>query len=385
VKLGRWDGRVGEVLSDERADSIEAASNASQALLECEPMTYFVVVPGALVPASIAPHVLARAQLYRLAGRLARARVLPAQPQPSGAAHLAWLWQRFGGEGAWPITAPYAWSALQAGGSPEPPGQLWHADPVHFAFARDHLLLTTLDADAAVSAEESDTLAIEAAASAAEFAATLHAVDPEHWFLSFDSPWPLEAVPFDAAVGRSVGQVLPEGAAAPRWRKLLTEIQMRWHQHPINERRDAAGVRTVNGLWLHGGGPWSALPNRPFESIAADDAVIRGWGLASGLPTEALLPAGGKPGPAASVLVYWPHLLSRSSHEDWDGWLQALTRFDAEIADHIEHAWACRFDAVALVLAGRETVRPILIKRTDRLKPWRRNRLPALFAAPAPA
>jgi hypothetical protein len=258
---------------------------------------------------------------------------------------------------------------------------IWHADPVHFAFARDHILLTAFDTASAVRPEESRALAAEAAAILAGFGATLRVLDSSYWFLSFDPPWPpLTTVAFDAALGRSIEHVLPAGEAAARWRKVLTEIQIAWHQHPINQRREAAGAQTINGLWLHGGGVWRQLPQRPFATVATNDAVVRGWGLASGLPPSAVLPVEGKPAGATSALVYLPELHPRASQDDWDGWLDAIMRLDAEIDLHVQHAFARGFGDVTLVLTGRELVRTAVMRSSDGLRLWRRNPVAELLA-----
>jgi hypothetical protein len=351
-------------------------------------MSYFVVVPGALVPASIAPPLLARANLPLLRPRLARARPEPPQPfAGDGAAHLDWLWLQFGGTAGSPVTAPYGWHALMQAehGDAHAEKTLWQADPVHFAFARDHMLVTALDEEATVTDAESRALATEAAATAAEFGATLSAIDSRHWFLSFDPPWSIKTVAFDAALGRSVQQILPEGAAAARWRKLLNEIQMRWHQHPVNERRESEGLRMINGVWLHGGGTWHALPNKPFDVVATSDATIRGWALASGLARNALLDDETKPAGGRTALVYWPHFHAKASNADWDGWLEVLARFDLSLESHVKQAFAGGFGELALVLAGRDMVRKIVLRPSDRVKFWRRSAIAGLFAEPEAA
>ena len=351
-------------------------------------MSYFVVVPGALVPAPIAPPLLARARPPFLARRLRHAQANPPQVLTGdGAAHLDWLWAQFGAPEERPITAPYAWRALNRTSAIDVPSDqpLWQADPVHFALARDRLLVTQLDAEAAVTPDESRALAAEAAPIMAGFNATLRVIDSSHWFLSFDTPWPLTTVGYVAALGRSADQVLPSGEAAARWRKLLTEIQIAWHQHPVNERREAAGLRTINGLWLHGGGVWRELPRRPFDAIAASDATIRGWALASGIAPNALMPAESKPVGVSSALTYWPDLLSFSINEDWDAWLGALAHVDEKFEGHVTHAFANGFNDVTLVLAGREAVRNVVLKRSDGLRFWRNNPISELFAEPESA
>jgi hypothetical protein len=346
-------------------------------------MSYFVVVPGALVPASIAQPLLARAKAPLLARRLRHAKAsAPQVLAGDGAAHLDWLWSQFGAGAERPITAPYAWRALNLMSAIDVPSDqpIWQADPVHFALARDRMLVTRLDGEATVTPEESSALAAEAAPIVAGFNATLRVLDPSHWFLSFDTPWPLTTVSYDAALGRSAEHVLPEGNAAARWRRLLTEIQIAWHQHPVNERREAAGMRTINGVWLHGGGVWRELPRRPFEVIAASDATIRGWALASGVAPSSVTSGDAKPASVSSALTYCLDLHPFAIQEDWDGWLTALARFDANFEGHFAHAFANGFGDVTLVLAGREAVRSVVLKRSDGLRFWRSNPVAELFA-----
>ncbi|HTT12866.1 MAG TPA: hypothetical protein VMG60_18490 [Burkholderiaceae bacterium] len=352
-------------------------------------MSYFVVVPGALVPASIAPRLLARAKLPRLARKLQRALVEePVHMSGDGAAHLDWLWSRFGAPAARPVTAPYAWRALNHASALEMPSDqpIWHADPVHFAFARDHILVAGFDRASAIAPDESRELAAEAAALLAGFGASLRVLDASHWFLSFDPPWQqITTVAFDAALGRSLERVLPAGDAAARWRKLLTEVQIAWHQHPVNRRREAAGVQTINGLWLHGGGAWRELPRRAFGAVATDDAVVRGWALASGVAPSALLPLEGKPAGDTASLVYLPLLHPLASQNEWDGWLDALLQLDARIEDHVAHAFAHGSGEVVLVLTGREVVRSVSLRRSDTARIWRRNSIAELFSEPEPS
>jgi hypothetical protein len=53
----------------------------------------------------------------------------------------------------------------------------------------------------------------------------------------------------------------PAGAAAPRLRRLMSEIEMWLFEHAVNRSRTANAEATVNGLWLWGGG--SALASLP--------------------------------------------------------------------------------------------------------------------------
>jgi hypothetical protein len=47
---------------------------------------------------------------------------------------------------------------------------------------------------------------------------------------------------------------LPRGADARHYLKLINEVQMLMHSHPVNLARESDGRLAVNGLWLWGGG-----------------------------------------------------------------------------------------------------------------------------------
>jgi hypothetical protein len=52
----------------------------------------------------------------------------------------------------------------------------------------------------------------------------------------------------------------PQEDSLREWRRLLNEIQMVWHDHPVNIARAERGEVAINSLWLFGGAPgWSPL------------------------------------------------------------------------------------------------------------------------------
>ncbi len=345
-------------------------------------MRWFVVVPGALVPASLAPDLLAGAVAPHLTQRLAHAvrGEDTSGDETTRLPHLDWLWRAFAGPTRIPVTAPYAWRALN-GDSATNAGtesQVWFCEPVHFALARDHLLVAPL-AQAPLDAAEAQALAAVADESAREAGAALRLIDHGHWFLQVDAPWQLDTVPLAAALGRAVLEALPTGADARRWRKLLNEIQMRWHIHPVNAAREARGAQTVNALWLHGGGVWSPLPRPPFATLLSEDPVLRGWALAAGLAPSALLSADATPHAKGDVLSVWDDLQSSAALEDWHAWRDLLLEFERMLESLCKRAFAAGFASVELVLAGRRGTRRFSLGAHDRWRFWTRAKLPGLL------
>jgi len=339
-----------------------------------------VVLPGALLPAPVAPLVLDAASTPWLARVLPKAQAGPAQAiDTADAPHLDWLWRRFGGRGE-PVTAPYALRALDA--DADTGAQCWHVDPVHLALTRDRLRVTPLD-EAAFTAEEEAILASHLQAALQEFAADAAPRLHRHqgrWLLSLARPWSLRATSLDGAVAQSAHEHWPEGADAQAWRRLLTDVQMRWYTEPVNEAREARGQPPVNALWLHGGGAWSALPARPFAAVASHDPVLRGWALASGVSAESLHGEGELPAPRGDLLSIRHGLQAPARFEAWGQWRERLAAIDAQLRDLHARSFDAGYDELALLLAGRRQVRTIRLRRRDGLRFWRRTPAAALLA-----
>jgi len=344
-------------------------------------MRWTVVVPGALLPSPIAADVLAAAAMPWLARVLARAQAEePAGAAfPAGAPHLSWLWRQFGGVGE-PVTAPYALRALDA--DADCAAQCWHIDPVHFAFARDHLLVAPLD-DARPAPQEEEVLAGHVEAALHEHAAgaqpQLHRLRG-HWLLTLARPWSMQATPLDGALGQSAHEHWPAGVDAGAWRRLLTDVQIRWHREPLNDAREARHERTVNALWLHGGGTWEPLPARPFAAVAGADPVLRGWALASGLTREALHDDDASAAVRGDIVSIRRDLLAPAQFEAWGQWLERLAQLEIALRNLHESCFAAGYEELALVLCGRRHVRIARLRRRDAWRLWRRTALTPLLA-----
>lgn len=341
-------------------------------------MRWTVVVPGGLLPSPIAADVLAGAATPWLAQVLTRAQSEPAGSfESGGATHLAWLWRQFGGDGE-QVTAPYALRALDA--DADPGAQCWHIDPVHFAFARDHLLVAPLDDPPAP--DEEAALALHLQATLDELAANagpkLHR-QRGRWLLTLARPWAVRASPLEGALGQPAHEHWPAGADAALWRRVLNEVQMRWHDETLNEEREARGSKPINALWLHGGGSWAMLPAQPFAAVADADAVLRGWALASGLPREALHDGAAMPARGDTVSIR-RDLLVPAQFEAWGQWLECLAQMEATLRDLHQACFAAGYEELTLVLCGKRQARIIRLRRADAWRLWRRAPLAPLFA-----
>ena len=343
-------------------------------------MRWTFVVPGGLLPAAIVPDILRDPRASPLAELLARADsgVLEPIGPTEGSPDLDWLWREFGGTSATPVTAPYAYRALRRDG--DLPPNLWFATPVHFAFARDHLLVEQIEdlepAERAALAAVADDCARSSGARLVGEAAG------RTWFMSFDRPWSLEAIPLPAALGLSVADALPRGTDEARWRKLLTEIQIEWHAHPVNAAREERGQRHANGLWLHGGGDWQPLPRAAFGAVAGAAPILQGWALAAGMPDSQLHEGEALPASTATAVTWIKSLAAPARLQNWDAWLGRVAQLATQFAELKPRAFSAGFD-IELVLGGERSVRRVALERAGRWKFWKRTPVARLLSEAA--
>jgi hypothetical protein len=329
-------------------------------------MRWWFCIPGALVPAEVARHAvkLLPDQIVRALCRatLEAQKTMPESPAP----HLNWLWQRFGGDGE-PVTAPYLWSML-SGESLPADAVLWCCDPVHFALARDHMLVNALDAT--VTREEiAELMKLATKVAAGETASMVEQTG--HWFLRTAAPWQLTTTTLDGALGRSLTECWPEGADARRWRKLLTEIQVEWHHHPVNQQRIEQGLPEVNGLWLHGGGLARPLTGSAFASVVCNDPHLNAWAHAAGIRSQRRLTNDATPIADGDAVTVIADLLPTFNADDWGGWIQRWIALASSMTAKTSCAQAAGFD-FTLQLFGMTHSRAITLAANDRWRLWRR-------------
>jgi hypothetical protein len=108
-----------------------------------------------------------------------------------------------------------------------------------------------------------------------------------------DQPVSVTTCDPEDVLGRHIADHLPSGAAAPRLRQLMSEMEMWLFEHPVNQTRLAAAARVVNGLWLWGGGPAVASLPPVNGWTAGDDLFFKAFAARPDLPG----------GPASGVVV----------------------------------------------------------------------------------
>lgn len=121
---------------------------------------------------------------------------------------------------------------------------------------------------------------------------------PLRWYVAHESLAGLATASLDRVVGRNVDAWLGSDPAARRIRRLQAEVQMLWHEHPINEQRQARGLLPVNSFWISGcgaaqaeSGPAPQVDERLRAPALAENwaAWVKAWDTLDQGPLAALL------------------------------------------------------------------------------------------------
>ncbi|MBC7204032.1 MAG: hypothetical protein H5U29_11035, partial [Pusillimonas sp.] len=210
-----------------------------------------------------------------------------------------------------------------------PDAPVWVAELVHVSPARDGAALLTSE-QLGISQQESVSLFESAHEIFSYYGFSLRAgLRPSHWVVTPpDTVSPKSVSPALVAQTR-VNDWWPQDAASRPWRQLVNELQMTWHDHPVNQARNKAGQAAVNSIWLYGGASTSQF----------------------------------KTDKAASTIQWHSELLESFQTEDWSQWLEGLQRLEPAVLDALNKN---NTRQTRLVLIGEDriiTLRPNLFMK----------------------
>lgn len=301
---------------------------------DTSPLT--LVLPGALPPAPLAADLAKQltqpnspAPTFLRWMQQGEAKVVKHAADDTGATVIEGWWLSHAGYVApAPLTLGAGLAPLLApDAAPDTP--VWIAELVHIQVGRDGLVLTD-PASLRISAEESHALLESVAPLMAGDGVTATAINPRRWRVALaPGVLPLAATTC-AVVGKPLESWWPKSLAARPWRRLANEIQMSWHDHPVNEARIAAGEPPINGVWLHGGAvPWSAswpqgkprqiIGDAPWLQALAERETIA-WAGTS-MPASQL---------RGAAVVTLDQLDAPNRAQAWGDWLAALAELERQ-------------------------------------------------------
>lgn len=299
-----------------------------------------IVLPGALpasapIAAELAKRLPAAAPTLYAWMRAADARVEPFDPQEQG------------------CTSFEAWQLRQAGFQPAPGQQLgaglgpflggdaaavnetvWIADLAHVALGTDQAVLLPAQS-LELTAEEGAALFDAARPLFEDTGFAVQALQAHRWRVQLPAGMTLPTASPGALAGQPLKNWWRQDTGTRPWRRLLNEIQMVWHDHPVNEARAARGLPPINGLWLYGGGAQWVRPEPPGST----GLVVMG-------------------------------LHDAYASGDWAAWLDAVQHADASILKPLADADGQPSQPIGLLLMGQDRTAALTLKPRGRLLRW---------------
>ena len=310
-----------------------------------------LVLPFALPPAELAPDLIKVLDAPALASLLGRS-VRSAMPPPSGdrtgsarvLPHEQWLADRLLGPGGWGGALHTALAGASSG--TDRGATWWLLHPAHIEITRSSLLLNDLR-HLNLSEEHSRALFDSVLGLFTDSGLELRYGDAATWLLRADDWAGLDVASPDAAAGMDLSNWLPRGDSARTFRRLQNEVQMLWHEHPVNTARATQGQAAVNALWLWG-------PGHPAERAAA--AALAAVDPAPWLRPLVQIPADIETLARSDQSIVVCDVLSQAGvAADWSAWLYHLQQLDRTLFQPLLTALrARRFSAVELLLGDRE-------------------------------
>lgn len=217
--------------------------------------TMEILIPGALPPAAIAPELTRylESACPSLIERFntSRARILNLHPDRTGCTPFEALelerkgFQTTGAnlsEGLGPLRA----------GVQRKEEKVWIAELSSVAIAAEGPSLLEPDS-LCVTQAESDALFDAVADLWAGSAISALPLNQTRWRIWLPCEPVMNSISPQAIAGMAMADWWSQHETLRSWRKLLNEIQMVWHSHPVNAERALRGLPPVNNLWLYGG------------------------------------------------------------------------------------------------------------------------------------
>ena len=207
------------------------------------------------------------------------------------------------------------------------------ADPVHLR--ADQSCLRLFDSHTfSITQNEADELVIAFNEFYKDTDWRLIAPRPQHWYLSLKNFQKLETLSPAQVAGQDINTCLPQGDDSAGWHTLMNEVQMLFHDHPVNAARTQRGEPVINSLWFWGGGILPGALNACASRMVTDHP------LAMGLAQQASVPRMDLPANSHELLehagdgltlVFDDSLEWAARYSDIDSWVEILQR--------LEHDW----------------------------------------------
>lgn len=333
-----------------------------------------VVLPFALPPTELASdliRVLDCPALATLLSRYKRLQFRSFDGENRALPHELWLARQTGQAGN---GTPLAGAALFGNhlGDVAQQGYWFMVQPSHLQLARTHLLLAD-QRNLTLSEQESRALYDCARPSFEQHGGALLYATASLWFWRADNWTSLDTATPDAAVTQNVADWMPEGEHARACRRLQNEIQMAWHEHPVNQAREARGAAVINAGWIWGGTQVTGAAPAPIAIAGGPDWMQSLTEQAWRQPDAQQLLASPRP-----LLV--PDLIAPAQAGEWSLWLERMHAIEREwLAPLLQGLRHGQIPQLTLLLTDRERTLQVDCTRMALHTFWRKCNLNTLL------
>ena len=244
----------------------------------------------------------------------------------------ATLCRWFGLDGNGQAALPVAPLTYRADAGETAAGYIMRADPVYLR--ADQSILRLFDADTfPVTQAEADKLVTAFNSFYSERGWQLQAPCPRRWYLTLAAPPAMTTTAVSQLGGQDIDAFLPRGEDAADWHRILNEVQMLFHAHPVNSAREQRGEPAINSLWFWGGGELPEVVQTEFTRVASDHPLAMGLARQAGI-TRVDLPSGATElfdfaAPGSSLLVT-DVLESPVLYGEVERWLERLLQLEQQ-------------------------------------------------------
>ncbi|MGK5047729.1 hypothetical protein ACQ4WP_17815 [Janthinobacterium sp. GB4P2] len=293
-----------------------------------------LVLPCALPNAELAADLIKVLQAPALAALLSRTSSFNLEtfdnnnrllPHEAWLAHALSLSPAPNGEAA---QAAFAAQAMRGYGLvPEPGARYFLLHPAHLAIARSHISLEDLRQ---LKLSEADGRALFDIVSPYfdEIGQPLAYGDAGTWLMRADAWSDLQCASPDGATTQDLSVWMPEGEHARAARRLQNEVQMLWHEHPVNAAREERGLKAINSFWIWGASVATADPVRCAASLHTKDAP--GWLAALAEPSRRHASPSSVLADQSDAIIVLGGLIEAAQAQEWGLWLQQLQALEAD-------------------------------------------------------
>jgi hypothetical protein len=159
------------------------------------------------------------------------------------------------------------------------------------------------------------------------------------WFMRLPDHLDIQTHTLYSVRGQSIYHLLPAGKNSGYWHALMNEVQMLFHQHPVNVGREREGRMPINGIWLWGEACMSGKAETNSDCVLTDEPIALGMAVSEGAPCFELEHGLQNAGPDAQVLVVDDTLQRAVAYGDHDAWVDGLGKLEAMFFKPLCRAW----------------------------------------------